>query len=48
MKRTKMPLTLTMVMDGFIGYIARELTGLLHTLIENEKIVDVTVQHAIF
>ena len=50
MKRTKMPqpLTCTMVMDSFIGYIAREFTGLLHTLIENEKIVDVTVQHIIF
>ena len=37
-----------MVMDVFIGYTARELTGLLHSLIENEKIVDITVQHIIF
>ena len=37
-----------MVIDSFIGYIAREPTGLLHALIENEKIVDVTVQHNIF
>ena len=37
-----------MVTVGFIDYIARGLTGLLHTLIENDKIVDVTVQHIIF
>ena len=37
-----------MVIGGFGNYIARGLTGLLHTLIENDKIVDVAVQHIIF
>ena len=51
MKKTKMPLVLTLTMVVFFfhcGYIASELTQYLHPLIETDKIVDVSLEHIQF